>query len=333
MATVGSASNTLIPRDNASAGLQAAVDAFLSQPVLSEQTRRSYRLTLAALTAALDSAGAEPSREAIEAAAHLRWGRVAPATWNRHAATVRSFLRYAARHRLLPELGVELDRRREPADRTRALPKAALERLWARRDVPLGDRTLWRLLYETAARAGEALSLNVEDLDLANRRAVIRGKNGELDFLHWQTGTGHLLSRLIAGRTSGPVFLTDSAREPGPRTGGGRSVPAHRPGAAVVSPRAGALRRGDGRVDAASAAPLRADAPGGGQRRVAAADGQEPPQQPALAAEVRAAGSRRRRPAHRRARSRAPAALSARRRGKTREAGVAARQGARVRVR
>ena len=231
MATVGSASNTLIHRDNASAGLQAAVDAFLSQPVLSEQTRRSYRLTLAALTAALDSAGAEPSREAIEAAAHLRWGRVAPATWNRHAATVRSFLRYAARHRLLPELGVELDRRREPADRTRALPKAALERLWARRDVPLGDRTLWRLLYETAARAGEALSLNVEDLDLANRRAVIRGKNGELDFLHWQTGTGHLLSRLIAGRTSGPVFLT--AR---------RASPARAPAADDLCPHTGRAR-------------------------------------------------------------------------------------------
>jgi integrase len=198
-----------IPRDKPSVELKAAVDAFLSQPRLSEQTRRSYRLTLAALTAALDAAGTEPTGEAIEAAARLRWGRVAPATWNRHAATVRSFVRYAARHRLLPELRVELDRRREPADRTRALPKAALERSWARRDIPLVDKTLWRLLYETAARAGEALSLNVEDLDLANRRAVIRGKNGELDFLHWQTGTGHLLARLVAGRPTGPVFLTN----------------------------------------------------------------------------------------------------------------------------
>jgi hypothetical protein len=87
---------------------------------LRAQTRRSYRLTLAALTAALEAADAEPTGEAIEAAARLRWEGVAPATWNRHAATVRSFLRYAARHRVLPELRVELDRRREPADRTRA---------------------------------------------------------------------------------------------------------------------------------------------------------------------------------------------------------------------
>ena len=147
--------------------------------------------------------------------ARLRWGTVAPATWNRHAATIRSFLRYAARHGLLPELRVERDRRREPADRTRALPKAALERLWNRRDVGLRDKTLWRLLCESAARASEALALDVEDLDLPNRRAAMRGKNGELDFLHWQTGTGHLLSRLVAGRASGPVFLTDRRASPG----------------------------------------------------------------------------------------------------------------------
>jgi integrase len=160
-----------------------------------------------------------------------RWGAVAPATWNRHAATIRSFLRYAARHGLLDELDVELARRREPADRTRALPKAALERLWARRDVAPRDKTLWRLLYETAARAGEALSLNVEDLDLPARRAAIRGKNGERDYLHWQTGTGHLLSRLIAGRPSGPVFLTDR------RARGGRA-----PAAADVCPHTGRAR-------------------------------------------------------------------------------------------
>jgi integrase/recombinase XerD len=67
----------------------------------------------------------------------------------------------------------------------------------------------------TAARANEALCLNVEDLDVPNRRAAIRGKNGETDYLHWQTASGHLLSRLIAGRTAGPVLLTDRRASPG----------------------------------------------------------------------------------------------------------------------
>src|SRR5215218_9320845 len=173
------ASKPHIPRDNGSARLQSAVDAFLSQPRFSAQTRHSYAKTLTALTEALQAAGADPSAAAIEAAARLRWGSLAPATWNRHAATVRSFLTYAARHGLLPELHIDLDRRREPADRTRALPQAALERLWNRRDIALRDKTLWRLLYETAARANEALALDVDDVDLPNRRAAIRGKNGE----------------------------------------------------------------------------------------------------------------------------------------------------------
>jgi integrase/recombinase XerD len=52
-----------------------------------------------------------------------------------------------------------LARRREHPDRTRALTRAQLEALWRRSDLRLRDKTLWRLLYDTAARASEALNL------------------------------------------------------------------------------------------------------------------------------------------------------------------------------
>ena len=100
-----------------------------------------------------------------------------------------------------------LERRRERVDRTRALTRGQLERLFARRDLPLRERTLWRLLYETAARANELLALDVEDLDLANRRARVHSKGGAVEWVFWQTGSAQLLPRLLAGRTSGPVFL------------------------------------------------------------------------------------------------------------------------------
>jgi integrase len=58
----------------------------------------------------------------------------------------------------------DIQRRREHVDRTRALTRGQLERLFARRDLVLLERTLWRLLYETAAPANELLALNVEDL-------------------------------------------------------------------------------------------------------------------------------------------------------------------------
>ncbi len=65
------------------------------------------------------------------------------------------------------------------------------------------------MLYETAARSAEVLRLDVEDLDLANRRAKVRRKGGAIDVIVWQTGTARLLPRLIKGRKRGPLFLTD----------------------------------------------------------------------------------------------------------------------------
>jgi integrase/recombinase XerD len=47
----------------------------------------------------------------------------------------------------------------------------------------------------------------MEDLDLANRRARVHSKGGAVEWVFWQTGSAQLLARLLAGRTSGPVFL------------------------------------------------------------------------------------------------------------------------------
>jgi integrase len=61
----------------------------------------------------------------------------------------------------------------------------------------------------TAARSAEVLALDVEDLDLPNRRAKVRRKGGAADVIVWQTGTARLLPRLLKGRKSGLVFITE----------------------------------------------------------------------------------------------------------------------------
>jgi len=71
------------------------------------------------------------------------------------------------------------------------------------------ERAFWRLLYESAARAGEILALNIEDLDLPNKGARVRSKGGATEWVFWQTGAALLLPRLLAGRTAGPVFLAE----------------------------------------------------------------------------------------------------------------------------
>jgi integrase len=190
--------------------LQDAVDAFLDHHDLARSTRRVYRASLASLVAELGptTAVGELSGSRVAGWFRGRHATAAPATWNRELATLRAAVGWWRRRGWLavdPTDGLE--RRRERVDRTRALTRHQLERLFARRDLPLRERTLWRLLYETAARANELLALDVEDLDLANRRARVHSKGRAVEWVFWQTGSAQLLPRLLAGRTRGPVFL------------------------------------------------------------------------------------------------------------------------------
>jgi integrase len=57
-------------------------------------------------------------------------------------------------------------------------------------------------------RAEEVLTLDVEDLDLPNRRARVVSKGGDVEWIMWQTATARLLPRLLAARRTGPVFTT-----------------------------------------------------------------------------------------------------------------------------
>ena len=196
--------------------LAAAVAAFLDHADLATTTRRVYRSSLAALVDGIGPTRPMPevTGELLDGWFRARYAPAAPATWNRELATLRSAVAWWRTHGWLdahadPTAG--LIRRRERPDRTRALSRAQLEALWHRGDLRLRDKTLWRLLYETAARASEALNLDVDDLDLANKRAKVVAKGGAVEWVHWQTPTARLLARLVAGRTSGPVFLSDRA--------------------------------------------------------------------------------------------------------------------------
>ena len=102
-----------------------------------------------------------------------------------------------------------LRRRKRILDRSRALSRADVEQLLTRDDIAIRERTLWRLLYETGTRSAEVLRLDVGDLDLPNRKAKVRRNGSAIDTIVWQSGTARLLPRLLKGRKTGPVFLTD----------------------------------------------------------------------------------------------------------------------------
>jgi site-specific recombinase XerD len=213
-----------------------AVDAFLAQP-RPATTARTYTRTLERLAGELgrDRPLAGITDDELAAAVGTLWGGLAPRTWNRHLATVGSFLAWCRRHGWpAGNLALRADRRAAAEDDTRAIPLPELERLWSRTDIPLRERALWRLLYDSAARADEVLGLDVPDLDLANRQARARTKRGHTRPLHFQTAAARLLAKLTAGREAGPVFLTERRGRCAPGDGRRRPGPGQRPGPAVV---------------------------------------------------------------------------------------------------
>ena len=139
-----------------------------------------------------------------------RWGTRAPATFNRNLDALRSAIGYwREQDWIVTDPTRQLRRRSRAPDRTKALSRAEVDELLTRDGLALRERTLWRMLYETAARANEVLTLDVENLDLRNRCAKVRRKGSAIDTIVWQTGTARLLPRLLASRKTGPVFLTD----------------------------------------------------------------------------------------------------------------------------
>ena len=93
----------------------------------------------------------------------------------------------------------------------------AIDRLVVRREVHLREKTLYRMLYETAGRSDEILGVNIEDLDFAGRRCQVKAKGARtkarrrgqaredfvLETVYWDAGTARLLPRLLNGRTRG----------------------------------------------------------------------------------------------------------------------------------
>ncbi|CAI7976793.1 Tyr recombinase domain-containing protein [Frankia sp. Hr75.2] len=220
----------VVPLAPVPATYAVAVDRYLTSAGIAASSARVYRVSLTtwcwplagqhpppgrarrgARPPALDLADLDDPAlpERLAAAYAARVSEVDADTVNRELAVVRAAVAWWRGQGWIdsdPTLGLE--RRPAPYDRTRALPREQVERLF-RLEAPLREKTLWRLLYESAARAEEVLCLNIEDLDLPNKRARTIAKGGAIEWIHWQSGTAQLLPRLIAGRTRGPLFLTD----------------------------------------------------------------------------------------------------------------------------
>ena len=145
-----------------------AAEAFLiahaAPGAWSAGTAVKYRQTLAALGGQLDGAGQAAASDvavlgtpagasALEAAFTAAFGQLAPATRARHLSALRSALAWWAEAGwVTADPTARWARPKVPVDTTRALTRVQIAAIW-KLDVPLRDKALWRMLYETAARA------------------------------------------------------------------------------------------------------------------------------------------------------------------------------------
>lgn len=89
-------------------------------------------------------------------------------TWNSRRAGVLSWLGWCRERGYAgPTVPAWAKRLAVPDSETPARSKMAIDRLIARREAHLREKTLWRMLYEATGRAEEILGVNIEDLDFA----------------------------------------------------------------------------------------------------------------------------------------------------------------------
>jgi integrase/recombinase XerC/integrase/recombinase XerD len=221
-----------LPRPGSGVRLADAVKIYLAT-ITVPNTRETYATALDRLIADFGAdtdvalLGEEPDR--VGGWFTFAWGAKAAKTFNIRLTALGSACAYWREQQWLSgDPLVRLRARPAPPDTSKALSKQRIAEILGS-DSPLRERVLWHLLYESSARAEEVLMLDVLDLDTTNRCAVVTRKGGARDLIAWQTGTARLLPRLLAGRESGPVFLTDRKARPSvaradvdPSTGRGR---------------------------------------------------------------------------------------------------------------
>jgi integrase/recombinase XerD len=184
---------------------------------LAANTLTSYRRDLNRYVAALAAAGVDDltavtERHITSYLASLREGAadhppLAAASAARAVTAVRGLHRFAHREGLAPaDVAKEVSPPAPPRRLPKALEVAEVERLLAAAGVEGGarglrDLALLEFLYGTGARISEATGASVDDVDLADGTALLRGKGGRTRLVPvGGYAVGALRSWLTSGR-------------------------------------------------------------------------------------------------------------------------------------
>ena len=136
---------------------------------------------------------------------------LAPATYNRRLAALRSFLRWLrAQEWQIEDVLMQVTRKPEIAQTRRALDAGRVEAV-LRQISNSCDRALFSLIYDGGLRCQEALAIDIDDIFWSERSILIHGKGDRPREIFFSRAVSTLLDRYLLTRgnpTTGPLFVT-----------------------------------------------------------------------------------------------------------------------------
>lgn len=207
-----------------------AVDEYLQEAALSSASRRVYQISLASWAWPLvgkpvprgrERRGAIPpvvplallddpgTADRLATAFAARMAAADARTANRELSALRSAVGWWWEQGWVcadPTAGLC---HRHPDDRGAPLTSEQVDALF-RLPASLREHAMWRVLHDSGAPAAQVLELDADQLDLSRHRARPRSSDKLSGTnIEWREGTSQVLRWLLAGRTWGPVFVTD----------------------------------------------------------------------------------------------------------------------------
>lgn len=184
---------------------------FLEGTSFARRTRESYAEDLKPLLSQVGQAPITALTNDVARSFLATQEALAPATYNRRLAALRSFSGFLSDQGWLTETLLEgVERKPEGKAEVRALDAQKVEAVLRGIENPR-DRALFWLIYDGGLRCQEALAIDINDISWSDRSILLHGKGGRSREMFFSRTVGTLLDKYLATRgspTSGPLFVT-----------------------------------------------------------------------------------------------------------------------------
>ncbi|EFH88150.1 tyrosine-type recombinase/integrase [Ktedonobacter racemifer] len=151
---------------------------FLEGSSFARRTRESYAEDLHPLLTQIGQAPITALTDDVARSFLATQEALAPATYNRRLAALRSFSGFLFNRRWLTEALLEgVERKPERKAEARALDAQKVEAVLRGIENPR-DRALFWLTYDGGLRCQEALAIDIDDISWSDRSILLHGKGG-----------------------------------------------------------------------------------------------------------------------------------------------------------